>query len=396
MPTYHDPFPPPGLQSGSHAAPLALSAHRGLTTWPMPSPLLQTDDRGLYCAAGDFHIDPWKPVPRAVVTHAHADHARPGSQAYLAATRSERFLRRRIGRDITLQTLDFGASLAIGGVRVSLHPAGHIRGSAQVRVERAGEVWVVTGDCKVRPDPTCSAFEPLACDVLITECTFGLPVYRWPEPAEVAAALNAWWAQNADAGRTSILFAYALGKAQRVLAMLDPSIGPIYTHGAVEQMTDCYREAGVDLPPTTYATGKDPSHDYRGGIVIAPTSAGRSNWIRRFSRPSTGFASGWMMVRGTRRRRAGDRGFVLSDHIDWPALMHIVEQSGASRVLLTHGDTTTVTRWLTAQGIEAQDLETPFARQADDAAETAGSADESSRVASADGASPSGETTPEV
>jgi len=336
----------------------------------MTSHLLQTDDRGIYCAAGNFHIDPWKPVPRAVVTHAHADHARPGSDAYLASTRSEPFLRRRIGRTMQLQTLDYGEPLQIGDVRLSLHPAGHIRGSAQVRVERDGEVWVVTGDCKVRSDPTCASFEHLRCDVLITECTFGLPVYRWPDPADVADEINAWWAENAREQRTSILYAYALGKAQRVLSLLDPTIGPIYTHGAVEQMTEAYRSEGVDLPPTIYATGKDPSHDYTGGLVIAPTSAGRSNWIRRFSRPSTAFASGWMMVRGTRRRRAGDRGFVLSDHVDWPALMELVETSEASRVLLTHGDTAIVTRWLREQGIEAHDLETPFARQTDDAAET--------------------------
>ena len=343
----------------------------------MPLPLLQTDDRGIYCAAGDFHIDPWKPVPRAVVTHAHADHARPGSKAYLASTRSEPFLRQRIGRDIQLQTLDYGETLRIGEVRVSLHPAGHIRGSAQVRVERDGEVWVVTGDCKVRSDPTCASFEHLRCDVLITECTFGLPVYQWPDPADVADEINAWWAKNAEAGRTSILFAYALGKAQRVLALLDASIGPIYTHGAVEQMTDCYREADVDLPPTIYATDKEASYDYTGGMVIAPTSAGRSNWIRRFSQPSTGFASGWMMVRGTRRRRAGDRGFVLSDHVDWPSLMDLVEYAEAERVLLTHGDTAVVTRWLQDQGIEAFDLETPFARQTDDAEETTAADEES-------------------
>lgn len=342
----------------------------------MAKPLLQTNEYGIYCAAGDFYIDPWKPVPRAVVTHAHADHARPGSKAYLASARSAPFLRQRIGRNTQLQTLEYGEPLRIGGVRVSLHPAGHIRGSAQVRVACDGEVWVVTGDCKVRSDPTCASFEHLKSDVLITECTFGLPVYQWPDPADVAQEINSWWAENVEAGRTSILFAYALGKSQRVLSLLDPSIGPIYTHGAVEQMTDCYREAGVHLPPTIYATGKDASYDYTGGIVIAPTSAGRSNWIRRFSRPSTGFASGWMMVRGTRRRRAGDRGFVLSDHVDWPALMSLIENAGANRVLLTHGDTAVVTRWLQSQGIEAFDLETPFARQVDDAAETTSSDEE--------------------
>ncbi len=337
----------------------------------MPNPLLQTDDRGIYCAAGDFHIDPWKPVPRAVVTHAHSDHARPGSQAYLASRTSEPFLRKRLGKSISLQTADFGETVTLNGVRVSLHPAGHIRGSAQVRVEHNGEVWVVTGDYKVRPDPTCTPFELVPCDVLITECTFGLPVYRWPEPEDVAKEINDWWRQNASEGRTSIMFAYALGKAQRVLALLDDSIGPIYTHGAVQQMTQSYREAGVKLPATTYATGKDTSHDYTGGMVIAPTSAGRSNWIRRFSSPSTGFASGWMMLRGTRRRRAGDRGFVLSDHVDWPALMDVIDGTGAERVLLTHGDTAIVTRWLREQGIDARDLETPFARQEEDVAEEA-------------------------
>jgi putative mRNA 3-end processing factor len=262
-------------------------------------------------------------------------------------------------------------------VRVSLHPAGHILGSAQVRLEHRGEVWVVSGDYKTDPDPTCTPYESVRCHTFVTESTFGLPIYRWPPQAEVLHDVNRWWRANQEAGRTTLLYGYALGKAQRLLAGLDPSIGPILTHGAVERMTAAYRAGGVQLPPTTHAAAMDRA-DRGRAIVIAPPSADGSTWVRRFGEHSTGFASGWMLVRGTRRRRSLDRGFPLSDHVDWPSLMGAIDATGAERIWVTHGFTATVVRWLREQGRDAIAVETRFeGERADLAVPEPGSADES-------------------
>ncbi len=313
---------------------------------------------GLYCPAGGFHIDPWRPVGHAVITHAHADHARAGHGAYLAATPGAGVLRSRLGA-ITLQAVDYGESLTIGQTRVSLHPAGHVLGSAQVRIEHRGEVWVVSGDYKLAPDPTCVPFEPIACHVFVTESTFGLPIYRWPQPATVFAQIDDWWSANARAGRASVLFCYAFGKAQRILAGVDASIGPIVCHGAVEPLNRAYRDAGVALPATHAVTGIDKSA-LSGALVLAPPSAAGSPWLRRFGEASDAFASGWMRIRGTRRRRSLDRGFVLSDHADWPALAEAIAASGASRVIVTHGNVPVMVRWLTERGLQAGAFATEY------------------------------------
>ena len=214
-------------------------------------PLLETTGQGLYCAAGGFFVDPWRPVDRAVVTHAHADHACAGCGCYLTTRSGEGVLRARIGIDAAIDALAYGETIDQNGVTISLHPAGHILGSAQVRVEHRGEVWVVSGDYKVEPDPTCTAFEPVRCHVFVSESTFGLPVYRWPSQDAVFAAINAWWRANQDEGKASVLFGYALGKAQRLLAGIDSSIGPIACHGAVEKLNQAYRAEGIALPATT-------------------------------------------------------------------------------------------------------------------------------------------------
>ena len=316
--------------------------------------LLRITDRGLYCEAGDFYIDPWQPVDRAVITHAHGDHARWGSRHYLATAEGRRVLRTRLGADASIQTVDYGEPLDLNGVRVSLHPAGHILGSAQIRVEHGGEVWVVSGDYKTDPDPTCTPFEIVRCHTFITESTFGLPIYRWRPQREVFAEMRDWWRANAEAERASILYAYALGKAQRVLAgLLDAKIGAIYTHGAVERLTRDYRESGIALPPTQHASEMPRGHDFGGSLIIAPPSAAGSTWLRRFGAASPAFASGWMQIRGARRRRVVDRGFVLSDHVDWPALLATVEATGAERVWVTHGFREPVVRWLLERGIDA-------------------------------------------
>lgn len=324
------------------------------------SDLLRLTDDGLYCEAGDFYIDPWRPVHRAVITHAHADHARPGHKAYLTSAEGERVLRLRLGPDVSIETVPYGQPITMNGVRVSLHPAGHILGSAQIRVEHKGEVWVVTGDYKTMPDPTCTPFELVPCHVFISECTFGLPVYHWPDPQAVSGQINAWWQANAADARASVIYGYALGKAQRILAGVDASIGPIFTHGAVERVSAVYRETGVVLPMTHYAGEVTDKKRYRGALIVAPPSANGTPWLRKFGDVSTAMASGWMQIRGVRRRRAVDRGFVLSDHADWGELMRTIAATGAERVLLTHGYTASLARHLREHGLQADVLLTRF------------------------------------
>jgi putative mRNA 3-end processing factor len=317
--------------------------------------MLHLNENGLYCEAGDFYVDPWGAVDRAVITHAHGDHARYGSRSYLAAREGERVLRTRLGADADLTSVDWGETTSLNGVQVSLHPAGHILGSAQVRMEHRGEVWVVSGDYKTEPDPTCSAFEPVRCHCFITESTFGLPIYRWQSRQRLFDEIKDWWRGNRDAGRASLLLAYALGKAQRILAGLaDSDIGPIYTHGAVERLTRDYRDAGVRLAPTTYATAMPRGHNFAGSLILAPPSAGGSTWLRRFGDYSHAFASGWMQIRGTRRGRSLDRGFALSDHADWPALLDTINATGAEQVWVTHGYREPVVRYLKEKGIDAR------------------------------------------
>jgi putative mRNA 3-end processing factor len=322
--------------------------------------LIESTARGLYCAAGGFHVDPWQPVERAVITHAHGDHARPGSAHYLCAAPGLAVLRARLGEEASIQAVPYGEPVDMNGTRISLHPAGHVLGSAQVRIESRGETWVVSGDYKLEPDPTCAPFEPLACDTFITESTFGLPIYRWDAPASVAASIEAWWRANAEEKRASVLFAYAFGKAQRILAGLDASIGPILVHGAVDAMNAAYRESGVALPETRLAIELEKGFDVSRALVVAPPSAQGSPWLKRFGDYSDAFASGWMAVRGQRRRLAVDQGFVLSDHADWPGLNRAIEATGARRVLVTHGYTAPLVQWLAERGYEAAAMQTRF------------------------------------
>ncbi len=323
---------------------------------------------GLYCPPGDFFIDPWRPVTRAVITHAHSDHARTGHDHYLATRQSEGVLRARLG-DIRLQTMDYGESTTINGVRVSLHPAGHVLGSAQVRIEHRGCVWVASGDYKLQADGTCLPFEPVRCDTFITESTFGLPIYRWPSTEELTADVNNWWRANAAMGQASVLFCYAFGKAQRILHGVDPSIGPIVVHGAVANLNDVYRSAGVSLPQA-YRVSELPEGktvDLRQSLVLAPPSAQGTTWLKRFGSYTDAFASGWMLVRGARRRRGVDRGFVMSDHADWPGLQDAIRATQAERVFVTHGSVAVMVRWLREQGLQAESFQTSFGEDEDNA-----------------------------
>jgi len=315
--------------------------------------------QGLYCVPGDFYIDPWRPVERAVITHAHGDHARVGHAHYLSAESGVGILKSRLGRDIRIDGIEYGARIGHQGVTISLHPAGHVLGSSQVRMEHKGEVWVASGDYKVEPDRTCAPFEPVRCDTFITESTFGLPIYRWQPEQAIFDDINAWWRSNAGQGRCSVVFAYSFGKAQRILSGLDPGIGPIVCHGAVEPLNRVYRAAGVNLPPTAMVTNVDKAA-LKSAIVIAPPSAAGTSWMKRFGDYSDAFASGWMQLRGARRRRGVDRGFVLSDHADWPGLMMAIRATEAPRVIVTHGSIAVMVRWLRQVGIDASGFDTEY------------------------------------
>lgn len=326
----------------------------------MQTNLIEFTAEGLYCPQADVYIDPWQPVRKAIITHAHADHARAGMQHYLAHKHAEGVLRYRLGNDISLQTLDYHETFTMNGVSISLHPAGHIIGSAQIRLSYKGEAWVVSGDYKLENDQLSTPFEPVPCHVFITESTFGMPVYRWKDQATVFQEINDWWLQNQVQGKTSVIAAYALGKAQRILQHIQHDIGPVFLHGAIANVNDALRTNGFML----YKAPTLPAHIdkklIRNSLVIAPPSALNSPWIRKLRPYSMGIASGWMNIRGTKRRRGADRGFVLSDHADWPGLNQAIKATGAEKVYVTHGYTASFSRWLRENGIEAYEVETLY------------------------------------
>ena len=323
--------------------------------------MLTETAEGLYCEAGDFHIDPWGAVPRALITHAHGDHARAGSAAYLCAEGTAPLLARRFGPGVPIESQPYGRALTIGGTRVSFHPAGHVLGSAQIRVEGPDGVWVVSGDYKRAADPTCAPFEAVPCDVFVTESTFALPIYRWDDTADVIADLVGWWDGNRDRGLTSIVFCYTIGKAQRLLAEIGRVTDrPIWVHGALLPMIDAYRDAGVRMLPAQALVNKPRGTSFAGELVLAPPSARGTPWMRRLGDISDALTSGLMRVRGVRRQRAYDRGFVLSDHADWPALLTTISETGASEVIATHGHPEPLARFLREQGLESRVMRTAW------------------------------------
>jgi len=322
-----------------------------------PDALIVMTQRGLYCPAGDFYIDPAKPVQTAVITHGHGDHLREGSGRYLMAAGGLGIARRRLHDARNVRGLGYGEAVQLGAVTMSLHPAGHILGSAQVRIEHAGRVWVVSGDYKRQPDPTCAPFEALSCDVFVSEATFAQPRYVWPDAQAVVADIVRWWRSNRERGLASVLFTYALGKAQRVLAEL-AAFGeePVYVQGEIAPLVEVYRAAGVRMVPTLPA-GPGCSAVPRGALVLAPPTVRRGSWLRRLGPYASGFCSGWMLIEGEYRRRGFDAGFVLSDHADWPGLVGTCTGSGARHILLMHGRTDVLAAHLTERGLEARSIE---------------------------------------
>lgn len=314
---------------------------------------------GIYCPAGDFYIDPWKPVNKAVITHAHSDHARWGSNAYLCHTDTAPLLRLRLG-EVSVDSMAWGETRTINGVKISLHPAGHIIGSSQVRIEYKGEVWVVSGDYKIVNDGISGAFEPVACNSFVTESTFGLPIYHWQEQEVVYDKIRQWVLNNKAAGYSSVLLAYSLGKAQRVLSCIGELGLPIYAHGAVANAQDALQAAGWSFPPVLRVPTEAGSGSLKSSLVLAPPSADGSSWLKRFGPTRVGVCSGWMQVRGNARRRNVDAGFALSDHADWPGLLTAVKATGASKVYVTHGFQSAFSRYLLENGIWADEIKTAY------------------------------------
>lgn len=322
--------------------------------------LIEFTPQGMYCKQAGMYIDPWQPVDQAIITHAHSDHARRGNKYYLAHTTSAHVLRLRLGEHINLQTIAYNEPIYVNGVKISFHPAGHIVGSSQIRLEYRGEIWVASGDYKTEPDLLSQPFESVRCHTFITESTFGLPVYQWRPQSEIFDEINQWWKENQQADKVCILFGYSLGKAQRILQNLDTSIGKIFVHGAIWHTNEALRQDGISLPEVIRVTREIPNQTYRGGFVLAPPSAMATPWIRKFAPYATASASGWMTLRGAKRRKALDRGFVLSDHADWKGLNSAIEATGAQRVFVTHGYKSAFARYLTEKGLEAYEADTLF------------------------------------
>ncbi|MBL7663436.1 ligase-associated DNA damage response exonuclease [bacterium] len=313
--------------------------------------------KGLYCPLGDFYVDPCVGVDRAIITHGHSDHARPGSKHYLCSESSMPILATRLGSNHTFQGIKFTEKIKIGEATVSLHPAGHILGSAQVRIEHQDYVTVVSGDYKVTPDPAAEPFELVKCNCFISETTFGVPAFVWPKEAEVIEEIKSWWQENADKQTTSVIFAYALGKSQRILSSLcAATIGPIFVHESIKEFVPIYKKAGIQMPVVEIPNKEKVRAANGSALIICPQSSQKAGWLDQFKPYQTALASGWMKVKGAAAKRKVDRGFVLSDHADWPGLLDTIKGTGAEEILVTHGYTDVMSQYLSKRGYNARVL----------------------------------------
>lgn len=322
--------------------------------------LLHFTKKGIYCPQADVYIDPWSPVDKAIITHAHSDHARFGSKSYLGHKKSVPILKHRLGKEINVKGVDYNESIEVNGVKISLHPSGHIPGSAQVRLEYKGEVAVVSGDYKLEDDGLTEAFEPVKCNTFVTESTFGLPVYKWKKQTEIFDDINKWWKQNKEKGKASVICGYSLGKAQRILFNVDRTVGRIFGHGAITMINEAMSNEQLNLPLMEKADNTFTKKDFVGSLIVAPPSVIGNAWLRKFEPYSLGYASGWMNVRGAKRRQGIDIGFALSDHADWNELNTAVKETGAEKIFVTHGYTAVFVKWLCEQGYDAEELTTMF------------------------------------
>ena len=330
--------------------------------------LISFTDKGLFCSVGNFYIDPWKPVDRAIITHAHSDHAKFGNKYYLCHHHTKPILQLRLG-DNNYESIEWGETITMNGVKVSLHPAGHIIGSSQVRVEYDGEVWVVSGDYKTEDDGLSGKFEPIKCNTFITESTFGLPIYKWKPQQQIFENIINWISKNKEDGKTSVLLAYSLGKAQRVLQNIKETTQTIFAHGAIFNTQQALINAGFNLPEVVRITPETHKELLKGTVVIAPPSADGTSWMKKFHPYSVGVCSGWMQVRGNARRRNVDAGFALSDHADWNGLLKSIKATGAEKVYVTHGFQAAFSRYLNEEGIAiAAEVKTEYGSEDEEAA----------------------------
>ncbi|MBT8232158.1 MAG: ligase-associated DNA damage response exonuclease [Bacteroidia bacterium] len=322
-------------------------------------PLLKLTPNGLYCEKANVYIDPWRKVDKALITHAHSDHARKGMKSYLSHHLSVDILKHRLHKHINIQGIEYEKPIVINGVEITFFPAGHIIGSSQIRLRDKHECWVISGDYNISQDELIESFIPVECDTFVTESTFGLPVFQWEDPSIVFEEINKWWKENQSNNHPSVISAYSLGKAQRVIQNIDHSIGPVLTHPAVENINKIFRNSGVNLKSSMVVS--DQQQDMLNkSIIICPPGANDSAWLNNIKNHKFAFASGWMALRGTRRRRNAEKGFVLSDHADWNALNKAVALTQAERVFVTHGYTKTFSKWISEKGIESSVLKTLF------------------------------------
>lgn len=315
--------------------------------------------KGIYCIPGKFYLDPWYPVDYAIISHGHADHSRWGNKHYLCHQNSKNILLHRLGKDISIETLNFNQIKTINGVKVSFFPAGHIIGSVQIKLEYKGKVVVFSGDYKTNPDFITTPFEPVKCHEFITESTFGLPIYSWKTEAELQSQLQQWIVNNQKQNKTSVFFGYSLGKAQRIMSLVD-GIDEVYVHSAINNLNQAISKSGIVLPKSKLITSDFNKKDIQNKIVVLPPALLGSKLLKKIPNAATAICSGWMQIRGNRRWKGVDAGFAVSDHADWNGLLSAVKATEAEKVYVTHGSQAVFSKYLNEIGIESQEVVTEY------------------------------------
>lgn len=326
--------------------------------------ILKFTSKGIYCIPGNFYIDPWQPVDLAVITHGHADHAKPSMKKYLCHHFTKPILQTRIGADIHCQSVAYGETIYINGVKMSLHPAGHIIGSAQIRMEYKGYVAVVSGDYKLQDDGLSTPFEYVKCNEFVSESTFGLPIYHWLSVSEQELQLKNWVEQNRKNGKTSVFIGYSLGKAQRIMKALE-GLGRLHVHYSIARLNMAYESAGIQLPEYQSVDLRNGTKELEKEIIILPPSLLDSQLLKKIPAVSHAICSGWMQVRGARRWRSADAGFAISDHADWNDLLTVVKATEAEKVYVTHGQQAIFAKYLNEIGINAMEVKTSYGEEED-------------------------------
>ncbi|SDB63131.1 putative mRNA 3-end processing factor [Flavobacteriaceae bacterium MAR_2010_188] len=332
--------------------------------------LVRFTKKGIYCIPGKFYLDPWLPVDYAVISHGHADHARWGMKHYLCHDYTKPIMQHRIGADINVESMGYNEHRIINGVDVSFHPAGHLVGSSQIRLEYKGFVVVFSGDYKVKNDSLSTSFEPVRCNEFITESTFGLPIYKWLPEDELQKKLVDWVQLNKEVNRTSVFIGYSLGKSQRLMKLLE-GVDEIFVHRAIHNLNVAIEGAGVPLPKTTLLEYDFKKEDVKNKIVILPPALLGSKMLKKIPNAATAICSGWMQIRGNRRWKAVDAGFAVSDHADWDDLLTAVKATEAEKVYVTHGSTAIFSKYLNEIGIDSAEVKTEYGNEEETTPENA-------------------------